>query len=110
MRGGELMSWGWILFWSALLGGVCCAINQAKNRSGRDGFFIGALLGPVGLIIVLCLPKESPRSVWNLPAAGWYPDPGNRVGQRYWNGHQWADPPPALPPMPTPYEPDVEML
>ena len=84
MRGGELMSWGWILFWSALLGGVCCAINQAKNRSGRDGFFIGALLGPVGLIIVLCLPKLAKVST----PAGWYALPGGV--ERYWDGQAWS--------------------
>jgi hypothetical protein len=25
------------------------------------------------------------------PAAGWYPDPSGRLGQRYWNGVQWTD-------------------
>jgi hypothetical protein len=70
-----------------LLGGVCCAINQAKNRSGRDGFFIGALLGPVGLIIVLCLPKLAKVST----PAGWYALPGGV--ERYWDGQAWSSAP-----------------
>jgi len=102
------MSWFWILVVLGLQGGIGCAISQAKNRPGWEGFFLGALLGLIGIIIVLCLPRQAPRSA--LPAAGWYPDSGNPGGQRYWNGHRWADLPPRLPPMPKPYEPDVELL
>jgi hypothetical protein len=104
------VSWFWMLVLWGLQGGIACAISQAKNQSGRDGFLMGVLLGPIGIIIALCLPKLAPRSVWELPPAGWYPEPGNPGGRRYWDGHQWAAPPPALPPMPKPYEPDVEVL
>ena len=75
------MSWFWMLVLWGLQGGIACAISQAKNRSGRDGFLMGALLGPIGIIIALCLPKEAPRSVWELPPEGWYPEPGNPGGQ-----------------------------
>jgi hypothetical protein len=39
------MSWFGIILLCALCGGIGCAINQAKNRSGGEGFLIGALLG-----------------------------------------------------------------
>jgi TM2 domain-containing membrane protein YozV len=39
-----------------------------------------------------------------LPAAGWYDDPGQRGQQRWWDGNQWSEqrPPsrPSLPPLP----------
>lgn len=39
-----------------------------------------------------------------LPAAGWYPDPENPAGERWWNGASWSDQkrggPAAVPPVP----------
>jgi hypothetical protein len=34
-----------------------------------------------------------------LPAPGWYPDPGGKPGQTYWDGQHWRDhlPTPAVP-------------
>ena len=26
-----------------------------------------------------------------LPIAGWYPDPENEAGDRWWNGATWSD-------------------
>jgi O-antigen/teichoic acid export membrane protein len=40
-----------------LQGGIACAIAQAKNRDGFEWFVIGAVLGLIGIIVVLCLPK-----------------------------------------------------
>lgn len=37
----------------------------------------------------------------NTPAAGWYPDPTNRGGQRYWDGSAWTDQTTVTPPSPT---------
>jgi hypothetical protein len=77
-----MMSWLVLLFLWALQGGIGCAICQMKNRSGVEGFLLGALLGPIGLIIVLCLPKQSPddggRRHWtdevpSTPPPGWRP-------------------------------------
>ena len=48
----ELILLLWVLF------GVCCAlIANAKHRSGCGWFMGGVLLGPLGLIIVACLPR-----------------------------------------------------
>jgi Protein of unknown function (DUF2510) len=113
----QAMSWFWIIFFSALCGGIGCAINQAKNRSGREGFLLGALLGVIGVIIVLCLPKlpspELPHlGGWpaGLPPPGWYQNPADPDQHRWWDGVRWSDPPPPpplppLPPMPPPAEP-----
>jgi hypothetical protein len=89
------MSWTTLIFLCALQGGIGCFICQAKNRPGYEGFLLGALLGPIGLIIVLCLPKLAPPPV-GAPPAGWYPDPGQVAGERYWNGRAWSDLPPRL--------------
>lgn len=99
----------------ALCGGIACAINQSKNRSGGEGFLLGALLGIIGLIIVLCLPKlpAAGASSPALPPPGWYPDPAGPAQQRYWDGARWSDPPPSLPqipPMPPPAEPRGKWL
>jgi TM2 domain-containing membrane protein YozV len=29
------------------------------------------------------------------PSAGWYPDPSGAPGQKYWDGRQWVESPPA---------------
>jgi hypothetical protein len=96
------MSWFGILLLAALCGGIGCAINQAKNRSGGEGFALGFLLGLIGIIIVLCLPKlssaEMPRA-WPsaLPPPGWYQDPADPTQHRWWDGQRWSDPPPTAP-------------
>lgn len=80
-----------------LMGGIGCWICQSKNRPGYEGFIICALLGPIGLIIVLCLSRQSPDKAgrhWTdaapavLPPAGWYPHPAG--GERYWSGSEWS--------------------
>jgi hypothetical protein len=50
-----------LIFWGLVWAVVCAAINyalaQAKNRSTTDGIVLGALLGVIGVFIMLCLPK-----------------------------------------------------
>ena len=111
------MSWFGILVICGLLGGIGCAIMQAKNQPGATGFWLGFLLGPIGLIIVLCLPKHAPAAGLPraggypvLPPPGWYQDPADPTQHRWWDGQRWSDPPPPLPlpplpPMPPPAEP-----
>jgi hypothetical protein len=92
-----------LLFWvlvCVIEGAIACALFQAKNRLGRDGFVLGLFLGPIGLVVALCLSKLPA-----LPAAGWYPDPADGE-QRWWDGARWSDP---VPLMPKPYEPDAEV-
>jgi hypothetical protein len=82
-----------IVFW-LFCAAISAAIGHAKNRNIGESFLWGALLGVIGVIVVLCLPT-------NLAGAakpGWYPDPSGNGGQRYWNGQQWSD----LPPRPQP--------
>jgi Protein of unknown function (DUF2510) len=75
-------------------GAVTAAIGHAKNRNVGESFLWGALLGVIGVIVVLCLSKNPGAA----PKPGWYPDPADSGGQRYWNGGEWSD----LPPRPKP--------
>lgn len=40
--------------------GIGYAITRAKNREGGQGFALGCLLGPLGVLIALLLPVEPP--------------------------------------------------
>lgn len=71
-------------------GAVSAAIGNTKNRSIGGSFLWGALLGLIGVIVVLCLPSNPVGGA----KAGWYPDPAGTGGERYWNGRQWSDLPP----------------
>jgi membrane protease subunit (stomatin/prohibitin family) len=49
---------GWLVFFWFLCG-VAAGINlSGKGRSGFGGFLLGALLGPVGLVIALVMPRN----------------------------------------------------
>jgi hypothetical protein len=90
-----------ILLW-LFSAAVAAAIAHTKNRNVGEGFLWGALLGVIGVIIVLCLPP--PKSKTPLPPGtppppgaakrGWYADPTGTGKQRYWNGKEWSDLPP----------------
>jgi hypothetical protein len=43
-----------------LIGVLGSYVAGAKGRSGSEGFFLGLLLGPIGLIIVALLPTVTP--------------------------------------------------
>lgn len=71
-------------------GAVSAAIGHAKNRGVGESFLWGALLGLIGVIVVLCLPTNHAGAA----KPGWYADPAGTGSQRYWNGRQWSDLPP----------------
>lgn len=41
--------------------GIGYGIARAKNREGGQGFALGCLLGPLGVLIGLLLPAEPPE-------------------------------------------------
>jgi len=51
-----------ILFW-LLLGGICSRIAKKRNRNPLGWFFIGMLLGVIGLIILYVLPAKNEESL-----------------------------------------------
>lgn len=77
-----------IVIW-LFCGAVAAAISHVHNRGAAQGFLWGALLGVIGLIVVLCLPAKTNPA---LPAPpGWYADPAGTGGHRYWDGRTWSE-------------------
>jgi hypothetical protein len=70
---------------------IAAVIGHTKNRSIGESFLIGALLGLIGVIIVLLLPNKAAPG---MAKPGWYPDPAGTNSQRYRNGREWSDLPP----------------
>lgn len=52
-----MMTWLFcgIIIW-LFCGAIGAAIANVKNRNVGEGFLLGALLGVIGVIIVICLP------------------------------------------------------
>lgn len=42
-----------------IFGVLCAKIARRKNRDKVGWFFIGFFLGVIGLLIILCIPKEN---------------------------------------------------
>jgi len=88
-----------VLLW-LFCAAIAAAIAHTKNRDVGEGFLWGALLGVIGVIVVLCLPPPKtglPPGTPPPPGAakrGWYPDPTGTGKQRYWTGKRWSDLPP----------------
>jgi hypothetical protein len=58
-----------VVFVAALIhAGIGYAIARAKNREGGQGFALGCLLGPLGILIALLLPVERPDDRTAPPA------------------------------------------
>jgi hypothetical protein len=80
----------WALIWGVVCAGISYAVCQSKNRPVSDGLLLGGLLGVIGLVIVLCLPKLPPTAPQLPPPPGWYPDPDNPGQPRWWDGVRWS--------------------
>lgn len=46
------------LFWFLLFGYFGALINGKKNKDVEIGFIVGAVLGPIGLVLLLLLPSK----------------------------------------------------
>lgn len=46
----------WVLFW-LICAGVCAWVAKEKNRDSLGWFFLGLLLGPIGLIALAAVPS-----------------------------------------------------
>jgi hypothetical protein len=66
---------GWTVFW----GGFGAYICNQKGRSEGEGIIFGALLGPLGLLIVALLPPPKPK-VMQPPAVPYVHKPRRLIG------------------------------
>jgi hypothetical protein len=48
------------VLWAVVMGGIGAAIGARKARTGF-GFVLGALVGPIGWLIVLIMPSNQPK-------------------------------------------------
>ncbi|MCU1356331.1 MAG: hypothetical protein JWM89_1749, partial [Acidimicrobiales bacterium] len=87
---------GLIVFW-LLCGVVGGLMGTSKPKiGGAGGFFLGALLGPLGLLVILASkghpdapPPTALQRIQRRPEAvgqGWHPDPLGRFDSRWWDG------------------------
>ena len=56
-----------IMFW-IICGGVAAMIASSKGASGVLGFFVGLLLGPLGIVAAFFLGGEEQKAVKELEA------------------------------------------
>ncbi len=82
---------------SALICGfVCSAIASSKGLGPGGYFFVGVLLGLIGIVIaIVAQPARQPVAYRSAPApvvpAGWYADPLAIAQMRYYDGSQWTE-------------------
>ena len=64
-----------VLGWFIVFGGFGLYVAIEKGRSELEGMVFGILLGPIGLLIVACLPVDRRSSSFALPKPAKLPDP-----------------------------------
>jgi hypothetical protein len=75
------------------------AIGSSKGN-GTAGFWLGLLLGPIGILIAAVMSATPEKEAEHIRAVqarmgqgtgGWWPDPYNRHEQRYYDGQRWSE-------------------
>jgi hypothetical protein len=80
------------------MGGIGAYISTQKGREGAEGFFLGFLLGPLGLLIAVLMPVQTPRlPVRHREDTDPVPPPSPKPAPK-----PQAAPKPAAPPKPKP--------
>lgn len=88
MESGNIAGiWVAIIVLDVLVFGMACAgIARSKGHSSGGWFVIGALLGVIGLVLALIIQPVS----YPPQPPGWYADPWQPTGWRWWDGYQWT--------------------
>jgi hypothetical protein len=72
-----------------IIGGM---VGTNKQMGGGQGFALGVVLGPLGVIIVAV--SKGTGTLGKIEArpaeAGWHPDPLGRFDSRFWDGARWT--------------------
>lgn len=66
------MSLFWVIFGGLMFGGVSAVVAGNKGRSAGIWFFVGFLLGPIGLILALVMSKDEQAIAKNQLGSGEY--------------------------------------
>lgn len=66
-------------------------IGSAKGKSAGQYFWLGALLGVIGIVIAACTQSAKPPALPPAPMPpGWHTDPWSQAAYRYHDGTQWT--------------------
>jgi hypothetical protein len=84
--------WTPILVIWGVMGVLGAMIGSGKKMGAGGGFFVGLILGPIGLIIVAVSagPSTLDRIEAKPSEAGWHPDPLGRFDSRWYDGNRWT--------------------
>ncbi|MCB2050027.1 MAG: hypothetical protein KDE63_01235 [Novosphingobium sp.] len=52
-----------IVFWSVFFGLVAMTIAEERGDAGLEGFFVGAIFGPIGVVIAYWLGDQEAKDI-----------------------------------------------
>ena len=83
---------GIILVIAVICGLISGGIASSKGLPAGGYFFLGLVLGVIGIIIAAVVrPATRPTAYAPPPSPpGWYVDPWGQQRLRYWDGYQWT--------------------
>lgn len=80
-----------IVVWG-VMGVIGAMIGSSKKMGAAGGFFLGVLLGPIGVLVAAV--SSGPSTLERIEAKpeepGWHPDPLGRFDARWYDGKRWT--------------------
>jgi len=84
-----------VLMWCGIGGLVGAVIGSSRTIGAGGGFFLGALLGVIGWVILAFSAKPPAPTVLDRvertpEQPGWHDDPLGRFDARWYSGERWT--------------------
>lgn len=74
---------GVVAFTAITCGLISSAVATTKGLSAIGYFFVGLILGLIGIVVAICARPAGPAT------PGWYADPFGKAQYRWWDGKHW---------------------